>query len=559
MVVGLKIKIFGTLMDLCIPLLLDKIIDEAIPTKEAKVVIFWGVLMIVCSVLAWITNIIANRAASAVARDATRSIRHDLFEKIQYLSDSKVDYFSGSSLISRMTSDTYTVHQTIGMVQRLGVRAPLMLIGGIFLSIYLDPILALVMVATLPLLFFISMFRAKKGVRLFRAVQAKADKMLTVVRENIAGIRVIKALSKTDYEKERFYTVNTELTQREQKAETTMALISPIVSLIFNLGLVAVILVGAYRVNAGTSQVGTIIAFMTYFILILHSLMAITRIFTVFSKATASSARIEEVLNSDTELYELASKYHEEDKREPIIEFKDVSFKYPNSKFTLKDINFKINKGETFGIIGPTGSGKSTLIQLLMRFYDIQKGSIKINGIDIRDYSTKELRTKFGVAFQNDALFKDTIGENIRLGRDLNDEEILQASEHAQALDFIKEHGGFDAPVAIKGANLSGGQKQRLTIARALAAKPEILILDDSASALDFKTEAALRKNLINSYPDTTKIIITQRISSIMYADKIAVIDQGKIVGLGTHDYLMQTCPLYREIADSQTGGDNIE
>lgn len=557
MTVGLTIKILGSLFDLGIPWILAFLIDSVIPQKDMGLVVLWGGMMILCSLLAWGGNVIANRMASSVSRDATRSIRHDLFKKISYLSNRNVDNFTSASLISRMTSDTYTIHQTIGMLQRMGVRAPILLIGGILITLTLDPVLTLVMVAALPVAGVLTFFISRKGVKLYKDVQRKADKMLMVVRENVTGIRVIKALSKSDYERERFKQVNGDLTSQERRAEKTMSVINPSMSGIINLGLVVVIIVGAFRIDAGQSEIGKIIAFMNYFTLILQSIMSITRIFTMLSRASASSSRICEVLNCKTELYEIADKYEKKDGKAPFIEFSQVDFKYDTGSFMLKNINLKINRGETLGIIGATGSGKTTIIQALMRFYDVSAGSIKIEGVDIRDYSTKELRSKFGVAFQNDTLFKDTIEENIRFGRDHADLE--KAAAIAQAGGFIEEQGGFSAPVAIKGANLSGGQKQRLLIARAVAASPEILILDDSSSALDYKTDAKMREEIRTHLQNTTKIIIAQRVSSIMHAETIAVMENGRITGLGTHEYLMETCPLYREIGISQIGDDDDE
>lgn len=557
MVGGLSIKTVGTFCDLGIPWILAYIIDNVIPTNNVSFVVLWGGAMILCSVLAWVCNIIANRMASSVARDTTRNVRHDLFERISYLSNRNVDKFTPASLITRMTSDTYTIHQTVGMMQRLGVRAPIMLIGGTIITLTLDPVLTLIMVATLPIAGVITWFVSRKGVKLFRLVQKKSDRLLGVVRENVMGIRVIKALSKSDYEKERFSKVNTDLTDQERTAEKVMAVIDPCMSIILNVGLVMVIFVGAIRINAGLSEIGKIIAFLNYFTLILQSIMAITRMFTMLSRASASSSRIEEVLNCPKELYELCDKYDavKEKGEVPNVEFDHVDFKYDTGSFMLKDINFKIKKGDTLGIIGATGSGKSTIIQALMRFYDVASGSIKIDGIDIRDYSTEKLRDKFGVVFQNDTLFKDTIKENIIFGRDIDDSKLDLATKIARSGDFIEEQGGLEAPVAIKGANLSGGQKQRLLISRAVAAHPEILILDDSSSALDYKTDAAMREQLREHMGDTTKIIIAQRISSVMQAETIIVMDNGKIIGIGTHEVLMQTCPMYREIGESQIGG----
>lgn len=557
MSLGFLIKVLATLVELAIPWILSHIIDDLIPLAEIKPVVIWGALMILCSVLAWVGNITANRMASAVARDTTRQIRHDLFAKISYLSEQRVDGFTIPSLISRMTSDTYVLHQTVGSMQRLGVRAPIMLVGGMIVTITLDPVLTLIMVVTLPIVFAITFFVSRKGARLFAKVQQASDSMLRVVRENTVGVRVIRALSKSGYERERFREVNNTLSERERAAETMMTLTNPSMSLLLNLGIAAVIVAGAYRVNGGVSEVGKIIAFMNLFTIVLNALKGVNKIFSQLSKAAASSARVLEVLDTPMELYETEPHYSFLPKNAPHIAFKNVTFRYDRGSFAVKDMNFELKRGETLGIIGATGSGKSTMIRALMRYYDVTEGAIEIDGVDIRDYATADFRSKFGVVFQNDTLFKDTVAENIRLGRDLSDEQLLEAARQAQAADFIQNIGGLEAGVAIKGANLSGGQKQRLLIARALAGSPEILILDDSSSALDYKTDSFLREEIRKHCANSTKIIVAQRISSIMHAEKIIVMDNGRAVAMGTHDELMQSCELYREIGESQMGHGN--
>lgn len=552
---GIVVKMSAALAELTIPWILSYMIDTVIPTRDVRTVVLWGGIMIVCSLGVWVGNILANRMANAVSRDVVRTLRHDLFARISYLSSRQVDRFTVSSLISRMTSDTYTLHQTIGMAQRMGVRAPILLLGGIAVTLTLDPILTLVMLCTLPVGAAAAFVVSRRGVRLYRGVQRRADHMFTVVRENITGARVIKALSKEPYEIDRFDGTNKDLTQAEFTASKTMAVIDPIVTITLNLGLVLVVIVGAFRVNAGLTEIGKIVAFLNYFTIILQSLMAITRIFTNVSRAVASGARVEEVLNTEEELYEETSRYQEPKHQAPAVEFDHVDFSYDTGGFGLHDITFTVKKGETLGIIGATGSGKTTIVQALLRFYDVQKGQVRINGIDVKEYSSRELRDLFGVVFQNDVLFQDTIAENIDFGRGLSEEELWQACSWAQADEFVREAGGLSAPVAIQGANLSGGQRQRLLLARALAAKPAILLLDDSSSALDYRTDAALRRAIRENLPGTTKIIVAQRISSVMHAEQIAVLENGKIVALGRHEELLQNCPLYQAISRSQLGG----
>ncbi|HOD93451.1 MAG TPA: ABC transporter ATP-binding protein [Clostridia bacterium] len=558
---GLSVKTIGTLMDLLIPWILSHIIDNIIPTGSIPMVIAWGAGMIVCSALAIIGNVTANRMAASVARDTTRTLRHDLFVKISFLSNSEVDRFTIPTLISRMTTDSYAIHHFVGMLQRIGVRAPILLLGGIGITLFLDATLTLAMIAILPIAAILIIIISKIGVKLYRKIQLANDDMVRVVRENATGIRVIKALSKSEHERTRFQNVNKDLTKKEKNAALIMSTVNPAMSFLMNAGFVVVIVLGAFRVNEGTSEIGKIIAFMTYFTIILNALMSITRIFTMTSKATASADRIKEVLDARNERditiadTEALSTQEDYSKASPHIEFKNVFFKYDNSRFLINDISFKLPHKATLGIIGATGSGKTTLAQLLMRFYDIKSGEILINGKDIRYMTLYDLRSRFGVVFQNDTLFKSTVEENLSLGRDIDLIQIKQAAQHAQAAKFIEEAGGYDAEVAIKGMNFSGGQKQRLLLTRALAGKPEIIILDDASSALDYKTDAKLRSALDTNYKDSTKIIITQRISSIMHADQIMVIDEGKVIGLGKHEDLIRNCQLYQEISASQLGG----
>lgn len=545
------IKFTGTIMDLFLPWFLSYIIDDVVPTKNVHSVYFYGGLMIICAAIAIIFNIIANRMSIKVSRDITKQIRHDLFEKISFLSSHQIDKFTIPSLISRLTSDTYNVHQMIDRIQRLGVRAPILLLGGIMVTLTLDPVLTLILIFILPLLALVVYFVSRKGVSLYTETQAATDKLVRKIQENMSGIRIIKALSKTEYEAEKFDEVNNDVVKKDQKASILISITNPIMNLLLNTGLTLVIIVGAYRVNSGLTQPGKIIAFLSYFAIILNALMMVTRLFVLYSKGAASANRISEVFDSPEEMTiaqpELKpSEYH--------IEFKNVYFSYNKVQNNLTSISFALKRSETLGIIGATGSGKSTIINLLLRFYDVDSGEILISGRDIKSIPSEILHTKFGVVFQNDFLFADTIRENIDFGRSIPDEKIEAATEYAQA-GFIKEKdGGLDLKLTVKGANLSGGQKQRLLIARALAANPEILVLDDSSSALDYLTDAALRKALHQNFNNTTTIIIAQRVSSIMNSEKIMMLDEGNIIGFGSHEELLLTCESYREIYNAQMG-----
>lgn len=555
MLFGFIIKVLGTFMDLGLPWVLAYIIDDVIPYGKISLILWWGLSMIVLSVGARTFNIIANRMAARVARNTVENLRHDLFDKILSLSGTQLDHFTVPSLEARMTSDTYNIHSMVGMMQRIGVRAPIILIGGIIITSTLEPVLTLVLAGVLPFLAFVVYLVSKKGIPLYSLQQVSVDRMIRVVRENITGIRVIKALSKTPYEKNRFAKTNTEVVDKELKAGITMAITNPIMNLLLNLGLTLVVIVGAFRVNSGASEPGKIVAFLSYFTIMLHAVMAITRIFVVISKATASAARIAEVLEEEEDLKVItgaACQENRENLEDDHVAFRHVSFSYTKEP-CIMDIDFSIKKGGSLGIIGSTGSGKTTLINLLMRFYDVADGCIAIDGRDIRTFDKLGLRRKFGVVFQNDVLFADKISENISIGRDLTEDQIIMAVQHAQAANFIEElDGKEDYKLAIKGSNLSGGQKQRLLIARALAGKPEILILDDSSSALDYKTDSLLRKALHENYDGTTTIVIAQRISSVMKLDHILVMEDGRMAGYGSHDELLKTCEVYQEIYESQ-------
>ncbi len=581
---GFMIKFFGTIMDLCIPYILAYIIDTVIPMRSRSMVIFWGLLMLICSGVAVSFNIIANRMASKVSSDATEIIRHDLFSKIMYLSNAQTDDFTKPSLISRMTSDTYNLHQMFGRIQRLGVRAPILLIGGICVTFTLDAAMACVLLATLPLLGVITIYVSRRSIPMYAGLQEANDRFVRMVREDIAGIRVIKALSKADYETEKFRDINKEVVERERKNGMVMAVINPSMNILLNLGLVGVILIGAFRVNAGTSEVGKILAFTTYFTIILNAMLSISKMFTVLSKAIASGDRIWQVLEcgDDMQVMEGASNADtfapdasaietapvetsavetSAMEGEEIICFDHVTFSYlKGGEANIKDLSFCIGKGETLGIIGEIGSGKSTIVNLMMRMYDVDQGSVRVSGRDVRSYQPKALKAKFGVVFQNDTIFEDSIAGNVSLGREMSEEEIQEALLYARASEFVEDRAGKESEALnIKGANLSGGQKQRVLIARAMAAKPEILILDDSSSALDYRTDAMLRKGIKEHFPGTTLVIIAQRVSSIRNADHILVLEDGVPIGYGTHDELMDHCGVYSEISRMQTGEEGKE
>lgn len=551
MAFGLFLKAIGTFAELVLPLIMAYMIDDVAPTQNALALSLWGAAMLVCAVAALVGNVTANRMASRVARDTTTRLRNDLFAKILSLSARQIDEVTLPSLVSRLSSDTYNVHNVIGMMQRLGIRAPILLVGGVALTFTVDPVLALVLLFTVPVLTIIVVFVSKRGIGLYTRLQRSVDSMVRKVRDDYTGIRVIKALSKTEYESETFRRINEEVVANETKAGVTMGVTNPLMNAVLNLGMAAVIFVGAYRVSAGRVKVGDIIAFTSYFTIILNAVISVSRIFVNFSKGGASAKRIGAILELPRDLIPVPEEKKAED--DAFIRFDHVSFSY-NGAPALTDISFSLKKGESLGVIGATGCGKSTLVALLLRFYDVDKGKITIDGKDVRAYGA-ELREKFGVVFQSDFLMAASVKENIGFERELTDEQIERAAEYAKADKFIRAHEGYEGMLTARGANFSGGQKQRLLIARALASSPEILVLDDSSSALDYKTDAQLRKTLLQNLPETTIIMIAQRISSVKFADKILVLDGGKAVGLGSDEELMRTCEVYRRIYASQHEG----
>lgn len=556
---GFTIKTTGTLSELMLPYILSHILTNVIGKSVGEVVL-WGGAMILCSLMACVFNIIANRMAAKVSRNFAESMRSDLFYKTLHLSASQTDKFTIPSLESRITTDTYNVHHFVNMMQRLGVRAPIMLIGGIAITLVMDAYLSLVMIALLPLIFVTVYFISSKGVPLYTKVQEKVDGMIRVVREDAHGIRVIKALSKTEYEHRRYDKVNRSLVKEEMKAAVIMGSVNPIMTFFMNMGSVCVIAIGASRVTGHLSSPETVIAFMQYFTLISMAMMSVTRIFVMYTKCAASARRIAEVIDSKEDISVMSKDMYPDRETDCHIEFDRVSFSYNGKRDNLKNISFKIKRGGSLGIIGATGSGKSTVVKLLLRFYDVDKGGIYINGEDIRTIEKNRFYALFGSVLQNDFLYADTIEENIKFGRDIKHEDVVKACRIAQAESFINDFSdGYNHVLTQHGTNISGGQKQRTLIARALAGGSEILVLDDSSSALDYKTDAALRHALRENMADTTTVTVAQRVSSVKDCDTIIVLEDGEIIGIGTHEELLESSTEYAEISLSQMGGAFVE
>ena len=551
-VLAMFIKLLGAGLELMIPYLMEIILDDVVPAGQKNMIFVYGAGMLLCALGCLAANVIANRMSAKSAGRITLSIRHDLFEKLENLSARQMDKLTVSSAESRLTSDTYNINQLLARMQRLGIRAPILLIGGITMTLSMDAGLALILIGMLPIIAVVVYLVTKYSVPLYTQQQTVLDKVVRTVQENITGIRVIKALSKTEYEKGRFNEVNTELSEIDQKAGRVTSVTNPTSTLVLNLGLTMVILVGAYRVNNGSTEGGVIVAFLQYFTMILNAMMGVTRIFVMWSKGEASAKRVADVLAEPEDLIVLPAE--EVAENAPHIEFKDVTFSYTGVGTNLEDLSFSLEHGQTLGILGATGSGKSTLLNLLLRLYDPDKGQVLIDGRDVRTIPYDELRKKFGIVFQNDFVAEGTIGENIRFFRDVSDEAVARAAEDAQAEFIAHKEGGMNAEVVVRGNNLSGGQKQRLLIARALAADPEILILDDASSALDYRTDAKLRQSLRENHRNTTTVVVAQRISSLRHADLILVLADGKVIGRGKHEALLETCDEYRIIAQAQMG-----
>ena len=546
------IKLLGAALELMIPYLMEIILDDMVPAGEKTMIFVYGGGMLLCALGCLGCNVQANRMSARSAGQITLRIRHDLFEKLENLSARQMDKLTVPSAESRLTSDTYNINQLLARMQRLGIRAPILLIGGIAMTLTMDATLALILIGMLPIIAVVVYLVTKYSVPLYTRQQSVLDSVVRTVQENITGIRVIKALSKTEYEKNRFNEVNTELSEVDQKAGRVTSVTNPTSTLVLNLGLTLVVIIGAYRVNNGTTEGGVIVAFLQYFTMILNAMLGVTRIFVMWSKGEASAKRVASVLAEEEDLTVLAPE--EPNANAPHIEFKDVTFSYTGVGTNLEDLSFTLEHGQTLGILGATGSGKSTLLNLLLRLYDPDKGQVLIDGRDVRTIPYDELRQKFGVVFQNDFVAEGTIGDNIRFFRDISDEAVARAAEDAQAKFIAQKEGGMDAQVVVRGNNLSGGQKQRLLIARALAADPEILILDGASAALDYRTDADLRASLRANHRHTTTVVVAQRISSLRHADLILVLSDGKVIGAGKHDQLLENCDEYRIIAQAQMG-----
>lgn len=550
------VKFISTIVLLLIPFVLGHVVDNVVPTGRFWAVLSWGVVMVLLAVLERWMNLKSSRMSTVVAREGTRALRTDLFAKSMELSGEQADQFGLPSLTARLTADAYNIQNLYQNLLTFAVRAPTLVLGSLLLSLIMDPGLALVLCVLAPIMIGAVAIVSVKGIPLFGDVQKKSDNATAVLRENLTGVRPVRALSKQDHELARFETANENLKRSEQKAGDIMSLPGPLSTLFLNVGLVGIVLLGARRVDGGLTQPGTILAFLTYFNMILMGVMGLNRVFMILSKANASANRIAAVLEQPDRLPKLEEETAGVAPVDAQVVFDKVSFRYgAGGEMCLKDISFAVKKGGSLGILGPTGSGKTTVVNLLLRFYDPVEGAVYVDGKDVRTYDKDDLRRKFGAVFQNDTIFADTLEENIAFGRDLTEADIRRAAEHALAVGFIESYEeGYAHSVAAHGTDLSGGQKQRVLIARALAGKPEILVLDDCSGALDYRTDAALRANLSEQYAGTTTITVAQRISSLQDCDEILMLDEGGILARGTHAELLRTCPRYLDIFRAQMG-----
>lgn len=550
-----------TIANLFLPALMSKIVDVGIGNGDTGYILRIGLLMLVVALIGSTLMVFANLNSAKVAMGFSRDLRTDLFIKVESFSLGEFNTLGTSSLITRTTNDITQVQQVVLMSLRMMVTAPLMVIGGLIMALSTNLELSIVLLVSLPILMVVILLVAKNGMPLFKSMQVKLDRLNLVLRENLTGIRVIRAFNKVPYEQKRFDEANTDLMQTAVKVNKIMAVLMPSMMVIMNLTSVAIIWFGGIRIEAGAFEVGSLIAFIQYVMQIMMALVMVTMMFVLIPRAAASAERINEVLETPFEIkdevtHEVKCHIHGE------VTFKDVTFAYPNSEEpALSHITFHTKPGKTTAIIGGTGSGKSTLISLIPRFYNVTSGEILVDAMNATAMTQAQLRNKIGLVPQKAILFNGTIRDNMKYGKeDATDEEIWHALEVAQARDFVSEmENGLDSYIAQGGSNVSGGQKQRLCIARALIRKPEIYIFDDSFSALDFKTDAALRKALKAETTQSAVILVAQRVSTIMDADEILVLYDGQIIGQGTHKELLDTCEVYKEIALSQLSKEEIE
>ncbi len=547
------------LTELYLPTLMADIVDEGIAKSDIPYIWQIGGLMLGVALAGMVCSIVGSYLSARVSMGFGRDLRSKVFSHAQRFTLKEFDKFGTASLITRTTNDITQVQQVLIMMLRMLAMAPMMMIGGIIMAVSKDAKLSLVLVVVIPILALLILVLGRSALPLFKAMQKKIDRLNLVLRENLTGIRVIRAFGRENSERKRFDEASSDLTDTAIRVNKLMAAMMPAMMLILNFSTIAIIWFGSIRIDAGDMQLGNLIAFIQYAMQILFSLIMVSIIFVMVPRASVSAGRINEVLEAMPDIEETASPKTVAERGH--LEFRDVSFSYEGAEApAIENISFDAKPGEVTAIIGGTGSGKSTLVSLIPRFYDVSSGAVLVDGVDIRDLSQESLRRKIGYVPQKALLFTGSVAENIRHGKeDATDEEVREAARIAQASEFIDGlEDGYDSPVSQGGSNLSGGQKQRLSIARALVRRPEIYIFDDSFSALDFKTDSRLRAALKHEIKDSTVLMVAQRVSTVMDADRIIVLDQGRVAGVGRHGELMRTSEVYREIVSSQLSEEEI-
>lgn len=544
-------------MDLLQPVFMARIIDQGVMQNDTARILHTGLLMLGCAGVGLVGGLGCTVYSSIASQRFGADLRRDLFRKVQTLSFRNLDELSTGSLITRLTNDIVQLQTMVQMLLRIFVRSPLLAIGSIIMAVIISPRLAAILAIAVPLLFIVMFLLIRATLPLFTKVQNKLDKVNTVLKENFAGIRVSKAFVRAGYEKRRFHEANADFTDASVKTQRLVALNMPILTMILNVSIVAVLWFGGKNAIDGSFEVGSLVAFINYVTQVLFAVSSVAMMLVRISTAKVSADRIQEVMDTRPDIINQSAPVQQVEPHGEVV-FDRVSFAYraDGGKPVLQDIRFTAQPGQKIAIMGATGAGKSTLVSLLPRLYDASAGSVRIDGVDVREYDLDALRERIGIVLQETVLFTGTIRDNIRYGKpDASDEEVVAAAKAAQAHDFIAAMpDGYDTVLGQRGVNLSGGQKQRISIARALLVRPSILILDDSTSALDMGTESRLQQELSRLMSGRTCFMIAQRVSSVIDADKILVMDNGSIVAEGTHAELLASCELYRDIYQSQYG-----
>ena len=560
--IGPFFKLSEAVLEILIPTFMAMLIDNGVNAGDRSYVIKMGIFMLIVATCGVIFALICQYSASIASQGFGTDVRRAMFKKIGTLSFSQIDKFGTPSLINRITGDVNQLQGAVAMLIRLVIRAPFLCVGGLVMAMSIDLKLSVIFMIVIPLFVLVLFLVMFKAVPLYKSVQTKLDRLTLVLRENLSGVRVIRAFAGTGRERKRFDDKNDEYARVAIRVGRIAALTNPLTTIIMNLAAIAVIYFGGLRVYSGNLTQGEVIAFINYITQILNAMIVLANLVVLYTKAYASALRVSEVLAEEPDIKYGDKEFN--DKNDEAVEFRNVSLTYGGSgAAAIENINLTVHRGETLGIIGGTGIGKTTLVSLIPRFYDATDGEVLLGGVNIKDISESELRKNVAIVQQRANLFSGTIADNLRMAKaDASESEMRSAADTAQASEFVNRLGkGFDTHVSQSGNNLSGGQKQRLTIARALMKNSPILILDDSASALDYATDASLRRAIKENTESKTVIIVSQRVNSVKNSDRIVVMDDGVIVGVGTHSELVKTCEIYREICVSQEqyGGDGDE